>query len=157
MQVPLKGNSGGGGGGGDHDPKVTSFLRVARNGDKNKLIDLIKENCDIINASNHVRIVVGPSRERPASELCESRNWYLFFAPLHIHIRISAISISTVACDFCWQRGLFLLSNSVNLRWITITKVPSLSIWLFIRSFYRMALTLCTWRPRRTIGMSATS
>lgn len=50
MHVPLKG------GAADHNPAVTSFLRVARNGDKHKLIDLIKENCDIINASNHVRI-----------------------------------------------------------------------------------------------------
>ena len=47
QEVPLKG---------EHDPKVTTFLRIARNGDKNRLIDLIKENCDIINASNHVRI-----------------------------------------------------------------------------------------------------
>lgn len=54
--VPLKG---GGGADGPHDPKVTSFLRVARNGDKSKLIDLIKQNCDIINASNNVRSRAG--------------------------------------------------------------------------------------------------
>lgn len=90
MQVPLKGNSGGGGGGGgDHDPKVTSFLRVARNGDKNKLIDLIKENCDIINASNHVRIVVGPLPERDQRNLGTG----IYFLHLFIYIYESLRSL----------------------------------------------------------------
>lgn len=47
-KVPLKG------GVAPHDPKVTSFLRIARNGEIGKLIELIVKDHDIINASNNV-------------------------------------------------------------------------------------------------------